>query len=80
VPVYGDVNSERLPAYTRLDASASYRLVRENGRSYIVFASVTNVFARRNSFEYAYSADFSERTPITSAAPRSLYVGFSVTR
>lgn len=79
-PIYGTINSDRLPAYTRFDFNSSYRLVQKNGRSLVAFASVSNLFARKNSFEYAYSADYSQRTPVTSAAPRSFYAGITITR
>jgi hypothetical protein len=78
-PVYGTINSERMPRYQRLDLSFSYRSVRET-RSFVYFASVSNLFARRNTFEYSYSADFSERTPVVSATPRTFYAGVSLTR
>jgi vitamin B12 transporter len=79
-PVYGGINSERMPRFQRLDLSTSYRTVRESGRSFVYFVSCTNVLARRNAFEYAYSNDFSERTPVVSATPRSFYAGISITR
>jgi hypothetical protein len=42
--------------------------------------AVDNALARQNFFEYAYSADYSARHPVSSASPRSFYVGCSVTR
>ena len=79
-PVYGGINSERMPGFQRLDLSTSYRTVRESGRAIVYFVSCTNVLARRNTFEYAYSNDFSERTPVVSATPRSFYAGISITQ
>ena len=79
VPRYASINSDRLPPFLRTDASASYRI--DDGRTApTYFAGVSNVFARRNAFEYAYSADFSQRSPVVSAAPRSFYIGFSISR
>lgn len=79
VPRYATLNSERLPPFIRADANVSYRVV--NSRiAWTYFAGITNVLARRNAFEYAYSPDFSQRQPVVSAAPRSLYIGLSVTR
>lgn len=78
VPRYGSINSERLPPFIRADASASYRIEGRVARTY--FAGVSNIFARKNAFEYSYSPDFSEREPVVSAAPRSFYIGFSITR
>jgi hypothetical protein len=80
VPVFGAINSGRLPRYERADVSAS--LMKPFGvRSVaIFFASADNIAGRRNFFEYAYSADYTTRRPIVSTAPRTFYVGVSVTR
>jgi hypothetical protein len=80
VPVWGEINADRLPRYERLDLSVS--LLRNVGRKALVilFASGGNVLGRRNFFEYAYSADYSERRPVVDASPRSVYVGCSITR
>lgn len=75
VPIYGAINSDRLPRYARLDFSSSYRR-----RSLIYILGITNVLARRNAFEYAYSRDYSEKRPVVSAAPRSVYVALSWTK
>lgn len=78
-PTYGAINSERLPRYERIDVTAS--LNRSwNGRLAVFFAGVTNLLGRGNFFEYAYSADFKERTPVITSSPRSLYVGVSISR
>ena len=80
VPLFGAINSGRLPRYERADVSAS--LMKPFGvRSVaIFFASADNIAGRRNFFEYAYSADYTTRRPIVSTAPRTFYVGVSVTR
>jgi hypothetical protein len=78
-PVWGPINSERVPAYRRADLSVSH--TRTIGQTtLIVFGAVDNVTGRRNFFEYAYSADFSSRRPVTSASPRSVYLGCSFVR
>src|SRR5262249_11902122 len=74
VPIYGPINAERLPRYERTDATLSYLTHVRGSRSTVLFASVGNLFARTNFFEYAYSPDFSTRRPVTSAAPRVVYV------
>jgi vitamin B12 transporter len=80
LPIYGAINSERLPRYQRLDLTLSYLTQLLGSRSASLFAAVGNAFGRRNFFEYAYSSDFSTRRPITSAVPRVVYFGMSVTR
>ena len=80
VPLYGPINAERLPRYERTDLTVSYLTQFLGSRSAILFASVGNLFARANFFEYAYSADFSQRRPVTSAAPRVVYFGLTLTR
>ncbi len=77
LPIYGAINSERLPRYERLDLSASHP-VDVAGMPVLLFAGVGNVLGRLNVFQYTYSADFSRRQPVTSAAPRTFYVGFSI--
>jgi vitamin B12 transporter len=75
VPLYGALNSDRLPRYERIDFSSSYRR-----RSLLYILGISNVLARENSFEYAYSRDYSEKRPVVSAAPRSVYVALSWTK
>jgi hypothetical protein len=79
-PIWGPINSERLPRYERFDLSVSWTRALGARTMGIFFASVDNVLARKNFFEYAYSADFSTRHPVLGAAPRSVYVGCSITR
>ena len=79
LPVFGPVNSERLPRYERLDLSAS-RLVPAGDGVLILFASVDNVLGRANFFDYVYAPDYTSRQPVVNAAPRGVYVGFSFRR
>ena len=80
VPIYGAIDSERLPHYERLDLTLT-RLTHVIGwKSAILFAAVGNATQRKNFFEYAYSSDFSTRSPVTSAAPRVIYFGMTLTR
>jgi hypothetical protein len=79
-PIWGPINSERLPRYQRLDLSVSYLRKLGARTSGVFFASVDNVTDRFNFFEYAYSADYSSRHPVASAMPRGFYVGCSITR
>ena len=79
LPVFGPVNSERLPRYERLDLSASW-LVPAGDGVVILFASVDNVLGRANFFDYVYAPDYTSRQPVVNAAPRGVYVGFSFRR
>ena len=78
-PVWGPINSERVPHYGRVDLSVSHS--RTFGRAMVVlFGAIDNLSGRRNFFEYAYSADYSARRPVYSGSPRGVYVGCSVIR
>ena len=78
-PTFGAINTERVPRYERLDVTWTL-LTLLRGASGIVFIGVTNVLGRHNVFRYAYSSDYSERRPVTSALPRAVYIGMSVIR
>jgi hypothetical protein len=79
-PRHGEPGSERLPAFARLDLSAS-RLVRPTASLLLVaFAGLTNALDRENVFTYRYSPDYAERFPVRSVFNRALYVGASLTR
>ena len=64
-PVYGKTNSERLPAYHKLDVRAD--------RTYIFktwemdfYAEILNLYGRSNVVDYEYEgADFSNREEVT---------------
>ena len=77
VPVWGAVNSARTPRYERLDVNVS--VLGPFGREgLILFAGVTNLLGRHNVLDYAWSPDFTERRPVTSAMPRAVYFGSTV--
>lgn len=60
-PVYGPLNSERLPSYHRLDLRADYRFSpRLSG-----YLELINAYNRANISGYAYSADYSQRSAET---------------
>ena len=75
-PVWGPINSARMPRYERLDLSLSWMRA-ARGRMVTFFTSLDNALGRSNVFEYAYSADYTTRRPVVTAHPRSLYVGCS---
>jgi hypothetical protein len=60
-PVYGALNSERLPAYHRLDLRADWRY---SDRTNVYFELI-NAYARKNLSGYSYNADYSHRDPVT---------------
>ena len=76
-PVFGPINSRRAPRYGRLDLSVDL-LTNLGGAPVVLFGGVTNVLDRYNVLAYAWSPDFRERRPVTSATPRAVYVGISV--
>ncbi len=74
-PVFGAPNAQRLPGYWRSALSASWLLTRSEGPTAVVWASLSNVFDRRNIMRYTWDADYAVRTPVRSPFNRSLYVG-----
>ena len=75
-PVFGPINSERLPWYGRVDLALSQVFSLGPGAA-VWYVSVDNVLGRANVFDYAYSADYSTRRVVANSAPRSLYVGLT---
>ena len=80
VPVYGAINSRRLPLYQRMDLSASKSVAVANKISMILFVGLTNVMNRKNVFAYAYNADYSQHRPAEGAQTRAVYFGASFQR
>lgn len=56
-PLYGPINSQRLPAYHRLDLRADYRF----GPRATGYIELINAYNRRNVAGYSYSADYKTR-------------------
>jgi hypothetical protein len=79
-PIYGAINSERLPDYQRADVNVTYHPKSAGRMALLYFFAVNNVFAHRNVSDYAYSANYSTRAPVASLAPRSAFVGFTIIR
>lgn len=69
-PVYGEINSERLPSYHRLDLRAE-RTVSENLSFY---GEMINAYNRKNVSGYTYTADYSSRKAQTQL-PMMLSIG-----
>ncbi|HYM59919.1 MAG TPA: TonB-dependent receptor [Thermoanaerobaculia bacterium] len=78
LPIYGPINSERLPPYVRCDANLSHRSQIGANVAVLYFVAVSNALGRTNFFDYSYSPDFTRRAPIISAHPRSFYFGMTV--
>jgi hypothetical protein len=80
IPTYGPPMSDRLPAYHRVDISASW--FRQLGPSLqgVVFWSLSNALDRENVHAYRYSADYETRIPRRSLFNRAHYFGASITR
>jgi vitamin B12 transporter len=74
-PLYGAPGSDRLPAYARLDLSASlFRVVRP-GFQVVGYTALTNVLDRANTYTRRYSPDYSTFHNVTSVFNRSIYFG-----
>jgi vitamin B12 transporter len=78
-PIWGAINSERVPRYERFDISAS-RSVSVGHHTAQIFLSAGNVLDRHNYYEYSYSADYRTRSPKPSGSPRSIYAGITFIR
>ena len=63
LPIYGEINAERLPSYFRFDLRADWTLGR--WRDLRVYAEVLNATSHRNVSGYEYSADYASRRAIT---------------
>jgi outer membrane receptor for ferrienterochelin and colicin len=59
-PIYGEINSTRLPAYHRLDLRADYKY---SART-TMYGELTNAYGRKNLAGYSYSADYKTREEI----------------
>lgn len=74
-PTYGVAGSMRLPAFARMDLSASWFRAYRHGIQFVGYASLSNGLNRPNVFDWRYSADYRERRAIASIFNRSLYFG-----
>jgi vitamin B12 transporter len=79
LPVWGAINTERVPPYARLDASISRR-TSIGSHSAVFFLSGGNLLDRHNFYQYSYSPDYTVRTPVPTGSPRTVYVGLTFTR
>ena len=79
VPEYGSPMSERLPAFRRLDLSASYFRPIGSTLQTVAFVSVMNILDRENAQSFRYSPDYSRRHLVPSLFQRSVYFGGTIT-
>lgn len=74
-PVYGEIHSERLPTYYRLDGRLS-RLMRVRGGMVVAYVEGLNLLDRGNVSGYTYDAEYRDRRPIrTFFGDRTLVFG-----
>ena len=78
-PVHGSPMSERLPAYTRVDLSASVLQSFWPDNITVFFVSMMNSLDRSNVLQFRYNGDYSERIPVKTPFPRSIYFGVTMT-
>ena len=78
-PVFGAPMSERVPEYSRLDLSATVLWSFRPDNLTVFFVSAMNVLDRTNVSQYRYSSDYSERIPLKSPFPRTIYFGVTTT-
>jgi len=74
-PRYGAPGSDRLPAFARLDLSASWFRVVGPHMQLVGYVAVTNLLDRPNVFTRRYTADYTSRYDVRSIFNRSLYFG-----
>ncbi len=63
IPIYGEINSKRLPAYHRLDLRVDRRVVRDTRVTSFYF-EVINAYNRRNVSGYRYNPEYTKRTTV----------------
>ncbi|MEM1247458.1 MAG: TonB-dependent receptor [Acidobacteriota bacterium] len=79
-PVFGPVNSDRVPDFARVDLALSRPFALGGSSSALVFVGVDDVFDRRNVFRYVFSEDWTEQRPARIAFGRAWYAGFTLRR
>jgi len=80
VPVYGDKNSERIPAYHRLDLSATlYPKPKKNGKERIGYWNFTlyNAYSRLNA-AYVFVGPIMEDIDLVADDSQSAYQKLSI--
>lgn len=78
LPIEGNVGSERLPDFQRVDASLSYYLPFGKGHNVTFYLAISNLLNRVNVLDYEYALDYSTRTARTSNYRRFVYLGVAI--
>jgi vitamin B12 transporter len=73
-PTYGDVHSERLPDYRRLDARLTRYFTGAPRRTALVYLEMLNLLDRRNVMSYTHGAGSSQRVPVNSVFAHRTFV------
>jgi hypothetical protein len=63
-PIYGELNSKRLPAYHKLDARLD-RTYQYTSWKMDLYIEALNLYNRANVTDYDYNEDYSEREDVT---------------
>ena len=71
--------SGRLPAYARLDLSASWYRALQPGLQTVGYVALSNVLDRANTFTREYTPDYSSSFDVRSVFNRSVYFGTVLT-
>lgn len=75
IPIYAETNSDRLPAYHRLDLRVS-KIFQFSGWKLGVFLELLNTYNRKNLLDYRYSEDYKTRDNINQL-PILPYLGIT---
>ena len=85
-PIYGDHNSDQLPDYQRLDLRVTRLFSLRGGIGLpassvcVMYVEAMNVLGARNTLDYVYNADYTERRATESYFSRRIAVaGFGLT-
>ncbi len=77
-PVEGDVGSERLPSFARVDLQVSHYWPIRDGLALTIFGALSNATNRANALGYTYSADYASRSLDLTTFTRSAFAGFTL--
>ncbi len=78
IPIFGDPNAVRLPAFQRVDLSFSRARPFGAGRFAVLFGGITNLLNTGNLFGYSWNRDYSERRTVPSSYNRSVFLGMNL--
>ena len=80
VPMYGAINSGRLPLYQRLDLSLSKTCSLSRKVAMVLYFGIANATNHRNVFAYAYNTTYTQHVPAEGAWQRAFYFGTTFQR